>query len=220
MIASTSTCSRRTSSWRITSPSCFCTSAGAEITMALAPSKREITARPPPMLAPGTTPTCPAPASAGCAFAVSPAGAAAAFPAALPEPAMLLGGSTAGWLTAPPCCPTSCCNTGSSIWASACFRNTTRTSLPLAAALSRSATVRASSATSAGSPRSATLLELSIGTTPTFAVASPPRVAWVSSRNDVASSRAPACLSGTTCVTSRERSMLRSMARTRRTLSA
>ena len=48
-IASTSTCSRRVSSWRTTSPSWRCTSAGAAITIALAPSKRVTTdaVRPP-----------------------------------------------------------------------------------------------------------------------------------------------------------------------------
>jgi hypothetical protein len=44
MIASTSTCGRRVSSWRITCPSWRCTSFGAAMTSALAPSKRVTTA--------------------------------------------------------------------------------------------------------------------------------------------------------------------------------
>src|SRR3954466_12288111 len=52
MIASTSTCGRRTSSWRITSPRVRWISGAAEMTIALAPSKRVTTAVRPPGVVP------------------------------------------------------------------------------------------------------------------------------------------------------------------------
>ena len=108
MIASTSTCSRRVSIWRMVSPSIRCTSLLAATMMAFAPSYRVTIAGPRVLIPPLDEEEADAAAT----------GAAACEAGAPPCPPPDAGvedvtGSLVDW-------PTSCCSTGSSFSASAC----------------------------------------------------------------------------------------------------
>ena len=125
-------------------------------------------------------------------------------------------------VTDAPACPTNCCSTGSNFSASACCRNSTRISVPLAARLSRSRAIVAKRETVPLSPRSASELLLSIATTeiavraPSPPLCPPLANCW----SEAAISRAPAFLSAITSVDAPSLSIRTSKDRMRRILSA
>ena len=184
----------------MTSPNVRCTSAEAEIMTALVPSYRAMIAG--VRLTPDESAAEDGAAATGCAC---------------------VPGNVRDGDVETTCevieddCPTSCCNTGSNLSASACCRKTTLISDPAAARLSRSTMMVAKRATARASPRSAIEFELSIGEIATVP-RGPPAVD--SACSDVAISRAPALRSGITRVSALSLSRRDKSWRTRRMLSA